>query len=205
MVIVGAGGHGMEVLGVLKKLNFSSLFFFDEEVSKSSPYPEIPMISDLENLRKVLLQDPEFVLGVGNPLAREKLYSLLIKSGGKYKSVFSNSAHLNSDLISNGFEVMEFGYVGPKVKFGKGVLINTRASIHHECEVGSFSEIGPGAILLGASKIGAKCRIGAGAVILPGINLGDEVIVGAGAVVTKDVSNHEIVVSVPVKSIRENT
>jgi sugar O-acyltransferase (sialic acid O-acetyltransferase NeuD family) len=203
MVIAGVGGHGLEVYEVLKKVSSGSFFFFDENVLKRSPYPEIPMISDPENLKKVLSRDPEFVLGVGNPEAREKLYSFLIKSGGKYKSIFPESSNISSDLISNGFEAMEFSYIGPKIKFGTGVLINTRANVHHECEVGSFSEIGPGAMLLGAVKIGAKCRIGAGAVILPGMKLGNGVIVGAGAVVTKDIPDHQTVVGIPAVSLRK--
>ncbi|MDO8967508.1 NeuD/PglB/VioB family sugar acetyltransferase [Algoriphagus sp.] len=203
MVIAGAGGHGMEVFEVLKKSKFGNFIFFDENPSKSSPYPEIPMISNPENLKNALKQDPYFVLGVGNPVARERLHSFLIYSGGKYRTVLSNSSHVSSDLISNGFEAMEFSYIGPKCKFGTGVLINTRANVHHECEIGSFSEIGPGAMLLGAVKVGAKCRIGAGAVILPGLKLGDNVVVGAGAVVTKDIGENQTVIGIPAVSLRK--
>lgn len=203
MVIAGAGGHGMEVFEVLKKSKFGNFIFFDENSSKFSPYPEIPMISDQENLREVLSRDPHFVLGVGNPDARERLYSFLIQSGGKYKITFADTSHISSDLISNGFEAMEFSYIGPKCKFGTGVLINTRAHVHHECEIGSFSEIGPGAMLLGAVKVGAKCRIGAGAVILPGLKLGDNVVVGAGAVVTKDIGENQTVIGIPAVSLRK--
>lgn len=203
MVIAGVGGHGLEVFEVLKKVSSGSFFFFDQNVSKRSPYPEIPMISDQGNLREALLRDPDFVLGVGNPVAREKLYSFLINNGGKYKSIFPESAHISSDLISNGFEAMEFSYIGPKIKFGTGILINTRASVHHECEIGSFSEIGPGVMLLGAVKIGAKCRIGAGAVVLPGVQLGNNVIVGAGAVVTKDIPDNQTVIGIPAVPLRK--
>lgn len=203
MVIAGAGGHGMEVFEVLKKLKFGNFIFFDENPSKSSPYPEIPLISDQENLREFLNRDPDFVLGVGNPEAREKLFTFLKSKGGTYKNLVSDSSHISSDLISNGFEAMKFSYIGPKCKFGTGVLINTRANVHHECEIGSFSEIGPGAILLGAVKVGAKCRIGAGAVILPGLKIGDNVVVGAGAVVTKDIGENQTVIGIPAVSLRK--
>lgn len=204
MVIAGAGGHGMEVFEVLKKLKFENFFFFDENLSKTSPYPEISIISDKENLREILSLDPRFVLGVGNPNARERLYSFLIQSGGKYKSTFADTSHISSDLVSNGCEAMEFSYIGPKCKFGTGVLINTRANVHHECKVGSFSEIGPGAMILGAAEIGEKCSIGAGAVILPGLKIGDNVVVGGGAVVTKDVADHLTVIGIPAMPLQRN-
>tara|TARA_R110002020_G_scaffold233498_1_gene445295 strand:+ start:1853 stop:2185 length:333 start_codon:yes stop_codon:yes gene_type:complete len=83
------------------------------------------------------------------------------------------------------FDAMPLSFIIPNTKIGLGVLINIRAHVHHEYEVGKFSEITPVAMLLGGANTGQRSRIGAGAV-LPGVQLGDEVIVGAGAVVTKD-------------------
>jgi UDP-3-O-[3-hydroxymyristoyl] glucosamine N-acyltransferase len=42
---------------------------------------------------------------------------------------------------------------------GMEVLINARADVHHEYEIGSFSEIETGAVLLDAVEIGVSCRI----------------------------------------------
>ena len=99
---------------------------------------------------------------------------------------------------------MPFSFIRPETKIGIGVLINTRAHVHHECRVGDFSDIGPGAMLLGNSQAGKRCRIGAGAVLLPGIKLGDDVVVGAGAVVTKDWSNNSKIVGVPARAVHSN-
>lgn len=183
MIIAGAGGHGLEVAMALDKMGFQSsqVFFYDQDQSKSFD-PEISksLVFKEDDLKDILKSDLRFAIGVGNPNDREKLFWYLSSLGG---SLFGVS--FVSGLETNTFDAMPYSFVGPKTKIGLGVLVNTRAHVHHECEVGDFSEIGPGAILLGASKIGMKCRIGAGAIILPGVELGNEVVVGAGAVVTK--------------------
>jgi acetyltransferase-like isoleucine patch superfamily enzyme len=98
---------------------------------------------------------------------------------------------------------MAFSFVGPQTQLGKGVLVNSRANVHHESVIGEYSEIGPGALILGRVKIGKKCRIGAGAVVLPGVEIGDQVVVGAGAVVTKNVPDNQILVGIPAAPLQK--
>lgn len=187
MVIAGAGGHGHELKYCLIQKGYSSsdIIFFDENKSLFNHLDnKNSLIWDKEQLKDIFKKDSRFMLGVGNPSHREKLYHLLTGLGGTYEGVDCNSS-FHEPFNPTDFDMFPFSFVGPLTNIGKGVLINTKANVHHECTVGEFSEISPGAMLLGASKIGKKCRIGAGAVILPGVELGDEVIVGAGAVVTK--------------------
>ncbi|MEP1087376.1 DapH/DapD/GlmU-related protein [Algoriphagus sp.] len=203
MIIAGAGGHGMEVHYILiqEGINSSDFFFFDENPeSVKRKGINSPVLFELAHVQNHFKTNPRFVLGVGNPAQREKLFHLLNSLGGCFHGIRSNYFIDNSNS-SPLFDAMPYSFVGPETKIGRGVLINTRAHVHHECEVGEFSEIGPGAMLLGGSKIGKSCRIGAGAVVLPGVELGDEVVVGAGAVVTKSVIEKSTLVGVPAKSI----
>ena len=188
MIIAGAGGHGLEVALVLQNFGMpiSEILFFDQDTSKSGgSFTSKNLILEEEVLIQKFKEAPEFCLGVGNPVAREKLYTYLISLGGSNYGINSMGIKIDDAEILP-FDAMPLSFIGPNTKIGHGVLINTRAHVHHDCEVGKFSEIAPGAMLLGGAKIGDRCRIGAGAVILPGVQLGDEIIVGAGAVVTKD-------------------
>lgn len=205
MIIAGAGGHGLEVAFVLKEFGFysSDIFYYDEDLSKSdNSSVKEAFILKVDALKSKLKQDPRFVLGVGNPIFREKLYRLLTSYGGKMYGIGSSldAKSIHSKTV---YDEMPYSFVGPETKIGLGVLVNTRAHVHHECTVGDFSEIGPGAMLLGGSKIGRACRIGAGAIILPGIELADQVIVGAGAVVTKSVLMPSILVGIPAHSVSQ--
>ncbi|WP_339753948.1 DapH/DapD/GlmU-related protein [Algoriphagus aquimarinus] len=203
MIIAGAGGHGLEVAFALRELGFTSsdICYFDEDKSKAEdPLFKGSVILEVEALKDKLKKDPRFVLGVGNPIYREKLFHLLTSFGGSAYGIDCVS-NLESRKPTAIFDAMPYSFIGPETNIGLGVLVNIRAHIHHECVIGDFSEIGPGAMLLGAAKVGAKCRIGAGAVLLPGVELGDEVIVGAGAVVTKSVLHQSVLVGIPAQPV----
>lgn len=203
MIIAGAGGHGLELYQVLIQQGVadSDIYFFDNDREKLSK-KEIngKGIFEESEIVKHLKNDPRFLLGVGNPIIREKLFYYFGSIGGKYVGLNCTTS-VNSRILIDNFDAFPFSFVGPSVRIGKGVLINTRAHVHHECSIGDFSEIGPGSMLLGASKIGSKCRIGAGAILLPGVRLGDEVIVGAGAIVTKSVMEKSVLVGIPAKPL----
>lgn len=201
MVIAGAGGHGLEVLEILLKNGFSKngILFFDQNPKKSNQIIRgIRVVSDFGEVKHHFSISNFFCLGVGNPAFRESLFSLLDQAGGTFIPLLADSSFL-SNSASGQFDAMPFSFVGPETKIGRGVLINTRANVHHECQVGDFSDIGPGAMLLGNSQAGKRCRIGAGAVLLPGIKIGDDVIVGAGAVVTKNFDSGSKIAGIPAK------
>ena len=205
MVIAGAGGHGLEVLEVLLKSGYSKndILFFDEDPKrKEQLLSGVRVITDLDGVRTHFQDSNFFCLGVGNPIFRENLFNLLVQFGGELKPVVSDSSFI-SHSSSGQFDGMPFSFIGPETKFGQGVLVNTRAHVHHQCRVGEFSEIGPAAILLGNCQVGKKCRIGAGAVVLPGVEIGDQVVVGAGAVVTKNFPDNQILVGIPAAPLQK--
>lgn len=201
MIIAGAGGHGLEVFQLLLSKGYDSenILFFDEDPSKKNKLISgRPVVTTWDQLKVEIDLDPNFCLGVGNPFDRKKLTEQIENFGGKFNAltgVYVESSIKNSSF----FDQMSYSFVGLEAKIGKGVLVNTRANVHHECEVGDYSEIGPSSLLLGRVKIGDMCRIGAGAIILPGVKLGDKVVVGAGAVVTKDQDSCRVVKGIPAK------
>lgn len=204
MIIAGAGGHGREVLYsfILRGFPLENISFFDEDdslkkikIAENSFY----VITDIDELRQNLSVDPNFYLGVGNPVFRRKFDKLLTSNGGCMNAIMLSSNTHYLDLPQNRCDLMPYSFLGPDVSLGAGVLLNTGAQVHHDSTIGEYSEIGPKAMLLGGAKVGKMCRIGAGAVILPGVTLGDEVVVGAGAVVTRDHLNLQVLIGVPAK------
>lgn len=116
--------------------------------------------------------------------------------------IIASSAIINTDSIGNSTTIANFVFVGPKVKIGNYVKLNTRSSIHHDCEIDDFTVISPSATLCGNVKVGKGVLIGAGATILPGLSLGEFTTIGAGAVVTKDLEPYSTYVGVPARKIK---
>lgn len=204
ILIAGAGGHGQEIKEELE-ISFPgiSIDFYDRAgFSVPSPLQHFPMIQDLDQLQGRFAENPHFALGVGAPENRERLVQALTARGGSYQPIHSLRAQV-SPSATGSFDALAFSYVGPNTRLGTGVLINTRANVHHEVQIGDYTEIGPGALVLGQVSIGKNCRIGAGAVLLPGVQLSDRVVVGAGAVVTMDLTGDQTVVGVPAKPIKK--
>ena len=201
MIIAGAGGHALEVLDILQAQSVQDLSVYGERISPLWPR-RFPSFSDLDSVKKWLSIHPRFVLGVGNPSFREKLYHQFIQLGGHHQPLRGALPLISPSSQSDQADILSSAFVGAEVELGLGVLVNIGAQIHHEARVGDFSVINPGAILLGACQVGAGCFIGAHATILPGVKVGKDVIIGAGAVIIKDVPEGVTVVGVPGRIIR---
>jgi acetyltransferase-like isoleucine patch superfamily enzyme len=85
---------------------------------------------------------------------------------------------------------------------GEACIVNTAATVDHECRLGDGVHVCPGAHLAGLVEVGNNVMIGTGAIVLPRIKIGADATIGAGATVTKDVAPGDCVVGVPARSIR---
>ena len=107
--------------------------------------------------------------------------------------------------LGRGSQVLAQATVCVEVGTGDGCIVNTRASVDHECMLGHGVHIAPGALLAGCVTVADFSIIGAGAIVLPGVRIGRNVIVGAGSVVTKDVPDNKVVYGNPALIRRDNT
>jgi acetyltransferase EpsM len=85
---------------------------------------------------------------------------------------------------------------------GSHCIINTSASIDHDCVLADFVHVSPNATISGNVTVGEGTHIGAGATIIQGVTIGKWCTIGAGAVVIRDVPDNATVVGVPGKIIK---
>ena len=205
MIVVGAKGLAKEVLQILEKSSINSeLSFFDDINfhSQKKLFNQFPILTTDKEVIEHFEKDNRFILGLGNPKLRIKLFERFHKIGGRITSSIDNNVTIGKyTKIGEGFIGMSGLKVSNGVTIGKGVLAYYNVIITHDVILGDFVELSPGAKILGRAIIEDLVHIGAGAIILPDINVGKGSVIGAGAVVTKNVKPNTIVIGNPAKEM----
>ena len=86
-------------------------------------------------------------------------------------------------------------------------IFNQNVTVAHDCVVGNFVHVAPGANVSGNVHLQDGCWIGAGAVVNQGksdnkLRIGDNTIVGSGSVVVADCDSNAVYVGVPARRIK---
>jgi UDP-perosamine 4-acetyltransferase len=74
---------------------------------------------------------------------------------------------------------------------GDNVIVNTNASVDHNCRIGQHVHLAPGVVVCGNACIQELVHIGTGAKILQSIRVGAHALVGAGTLVKSDIEDSE--------------
>jgi sugar O-acyltransferase (sialic acid O-acetyltransferase NeuD family) len=202
MIVIGAGGHALEVLDILIQDKYPhQIYFYDDVNPENLIFRGYPVIKTEIEIKIIFPSNFYFIIGIGTPKYRKQLFNKFIAIGGKLSSIKSSNSIIPTEIKSKQFDVMNLCYLGPEIEIGMGTLINTGAQIHHEVKIGEFCEISPRALLLGKVQIGNECSLGGNSTILPKIIIGNNVIIGAGTVVTKNIPDNKVVVGVPGKIV----
>ncbi len=206
MLIAGAKGFAKELIDVILEQNPGEFVAFFDDLSNDLPdklFSRFDILRSKDEVRDFFIAGNSFVLGVGNPRSREKLFDLLTSCGGTSPAIISKNSFIGAheNFFSEGVIIMPLSVIESSNTIGRGTLIHTGAFISHDITVGEFCEISPYVKLLGNVSIGNRCSIGTGAIILPKIKIADNAIVGAGAVVTRDIQEGECVAGVPAKPV----
>lgn len=199
MIIIGYSGHGFVVCGIIKAAGKAITGYCDSEEKTYNPFSLAYFGKEDGPQSIAAFQQNDFFISIGDNTIREKVYNKLAQQNLLPGNVIHPSAITDSSvtIAENGVMIAANVTINPLAKIGTGAICNTGSIIEHECVVGDFAHIGPGAVLCGNVKVGVRSFIGAGAVIRQGITIGNNAIIGAGAVVVKDVADNTTVVGVP--------
>jgi sugar O-acyltransferase (sialic acid O-acetyltransferase NeuD family) len=199
IALLGYSGHAFVVADTIQLMGYNINGYYDVKEALFNPFD----LNFLGNDRAIVQNlDSYYFPAVGSNKLRKKLIQILEELGCMElviqhpSSVVSRYSQIEtSTIISAGACINAFTTIS------KGGIINTSATIEHECYVGSFSHIAPGATLAGNVKVGSETFIGANAVVKQGIIIGSNVVVGAGSVVISDIKDNQTWAGNPAKQL----
>lgn len=188
--------------------NFQLKAIFENNNKTKCPFKDVPIYygwnSFLEWSSKNDISKYSFMVAIGGSNGNDRLeiHDKLKNHGIQPISAIHESSYVSFDACyDEGLQVLPNATINPRVSIGKCCIINTSASIDHECNLGDGVHIGPGAKLAGCISVGDFSFIGTNATILPSIKIGKNVTVGAGSVVTRDIEDNTIGYGNPFKKI----
>lgn len=105
--------------------------------------------------------------------------------------------------IGEGACLSPFVTLTSNIRIGRAFHANLYSYIEHDCTVGDFVTLAPGAKVNGSVTLGDHSYIGSNAVIRQGLTIGHAAVVGMGAVVTRDVPPGVTVVGNPARILNK--
>lgn len=201
MILIGYSGHAFVVYGILRSAGRKVIGYCDVTEKLYNPFDLAYHGTELSEPGLKALQQHDFFIAIGDNATRARVHNQLAqKSLAPVNAIHSSSViDPSASIAENGVMIAANATINPLAQIGAGAICNTGCVIEHECIVGNFAHIGPGAVLCGNVKVGEGSFVGANAVIRQGISIGKNVMIGAGAVVVKDVADNVTVVGVPAK------
>jgi sugar O-acyltransferase (sialic acid O-acetyltransferase NeuD family) len=220
LVIVGAGGHGRELLDVIKAMDtvvptWNFLGFVadgggDLDELKALGVPFLGAVDQLDVGGAygvdgaVAGLQARFVIGIGSSAARESLDKRLTKAGWVAATLIHPSATIGAKCeIAPGAVITAGVRVTTNVRLGRHVHLNVNSTVSHDCVLGDYVTVSPGVNIAGHVTLHDGVECGTGAAFLPGVTVGRGTRVGAGAVVTKNLPANCTVVGIPARPLAD--
>ena len=145
-------------------------------------------------------------IGIGQINVTQKRFNVVKKMkdiGFNFPPIISKDAIVNEEvLIGEGTQIFDGVVINSGSIIGKFSIINSKATVEHDCKIGNFCHIATSAVLSGGVEVDDFSMIGSNAVIVQYKKITSNCMVGAGAVVTKDITKEGVYVGNPARETR---
>ncbi len=200
LAVLGASGHGKVVADTARAAGWSEITFFDDAWMGKRFVTHHPVVGDAAALFRSVAEYDGVIVAIGNNRVRLEKTRALIDAGARVVSVIHPAAVVSgSSTVGEGSVIMAGSVVQADTCLGAACIINTNASVDHDCRLADGVHVCPGVAISG-DVVGGECAwFGVGASVRQGMRIGADAVIGAGAAVVKDVDAKTTVIGVPAK------
>ena len=209
IVLIGCSGHAKVIIDIVEKQNqFKIAGFLDATKSIGESvlgYRVLGKDSDLPSLEKSAGISAG-IIAIGDNFIRHNVAKQISEIAPKFAfiSAIHPAALIAKDCkVGRGTVIMAGVVVNPSSTIGDFCILNTNASLDHDCVMEDFSSLAPRACTGGNVHIGKFSAISIGATLTHGIKIGDHSVIGAGAVVLEDIPAEVTAFGVPAKTVKK--
>ncbi len=203
LIILGAGGHAKVLLSIIQAAGIPVLGVCAPELVAQGIelWRGVPVLSIVDdNLTAFPPNDVVLINGIGNQVGRQQLFEKFKAQGYYFPVLIHPHACIDPTVtLDEGVQVMAGAVIQIDTCIGKNVIINTRASVDHDCIIEDHVHIGPGAILCGHVHAKKGAFIASGAIVIIGIELGEHAIAGAGASIVRNVEPGQVILPAAIR------
>ncbi len=207
LILIGVTGHTESVLdSALSMKSFDNVHLIEPAATEPRDFHGFKVHAGVSRIKELMEQgarDTFIACGcIGGYGRRLEYYELAITLGLRLINVIDPSACVSTLAeMGQGVFVGKQGVVNAFAKVGPMAIINTGATVDHNCDIAAFTNIAPGAILCGSVSTGLVAYIGAGSVIRECMHIGAGAFVGMGSLVLKDVPEGKMVYGRPAQVV----
>jgi sugar O-acyltransferase (sialic acid O-acetyltransferase NeuD family) len=208
LAIYGFGGIGQEayeLAGIIQKHEYrwEEIVFVDDSFSNDQQLIKYSFDKLIRSSQS--LNEYEFVIAVGEPAIRAKLYDKVNAKGFKFATlIHPNSFVSDNAQLEEGCVVCFGSFISHHVRLQNNVYIQPNVYIGHDSTVHSHCIISPGVSIGGDVTIGNSSFLGLNACVREKITVGSNSIIGMGCSLNINVDDNTVVTGNPSKVIGNN-
>lgn len=203
LYVIGAGGHAKVVIATLNAMGLNIDRVLDDNRALWGRHImgiDIggPILSIQETEETITA-----IIAIGENNIRKKIAESLPRV--EWINAIHPSAFIHpSAKIGTGNMIFAGTVIQPDTQLGNHCIINTAASIDHDCIIEDYVHIAPGCHLAGSVSINEGTFLGIGSNVIPGVTIGKWSICGAGSAITNDIPDKSKFAGVPARQIGNN-
>jgi acetyltransferase EpsM len=193
VIIWGASGHAKVVADAIRSSREHELVGFIDDLHPEREGAQFfggRILGGREALLRARSRGVNnVVFGFGDCAARLRLAAWATTHGLQFPTIIHPAAVVSSSArIGGGTYIAAGAIVAADASLGEHVIVNTAASIDHDCVVADGAHICPGVRLAGGVHVGRTAWVGIGSVVRENLRIGEGAMLGAGSVVVSDIA-----------------